>query len=58
VLDDVMQFNDNNPEFVAEIEYTKDGYRVVVNPRNAENYATNTSLKARNAQWQVLLNNL
>ena len=58
VLDDVVQFNDNNPEFVAEIEYTKDGYRVVVNPRNAENYATNTSLKARNAQWQVLLNNL
>ena len=58
IKDDVIQFNEENDNIVAEIEKVKDGFQVKVGLKHDENFSENTHLKAREAQWEVIVNAL
>ena len=58
IKDDVIQFNEENDNVVAEIEKVKDGFQVKVVLKHDENFSENTHLKAREAQWEVIVNAL
>lgn len=58
IKDKVFQFNQENPNLVAEIEKVKDGFQVKVGLKHDENFSKNTELKSRDAQWSILTNAL
>ena len=60
IRDRIIEFNESNSDFSAFIVYSteQEGFEIHVNVKNAENFGTNTSLRERDAQWDVIINEM
>lgn len=58
LLSKTIQFNEDNPNYVAEIVKTPDGNKIVVKTKNDNNFNTNSKLKANSTLNERLINEL